>query len=159
MKPQITSRTAVVIDGILALLAADPGDTGDLVDVQIIDGPVVGLDGLQNDTIQVAPGDPNEPGAVTERIPQPGLGRHAYIERTEVTMLVTSYSGDTDMKLRRDRATALFNAVKRRVDANRVTDGAWENLFLGPQEAWHPVQSSMGATFAVAFTVIAESVG
>lgn len=158
MIPQITSRASLVIDGILALVAEDPGNTGDLDGVQIIDGPETAED-LLDDVIQVAPGDPERPGAITERIPQPSLGRHSYIERTEVTMIVSCYSGDTNMKARRDRATALFNAVKRRVDANRVRAGAWENLYLGPQEAWHPVQASNGATVAVGFTLIAESVG
>lgn len=155
MRPQITSRTPGVVDGLLALLRAD---TDNLEKVQILDGPPVGESSYEDDVVQVAPGDPGEAGILIERIPQPGLGRKSYVERTEVTILVSTFSGDTDMKARRDRATEVFNAIKALVDANLVAD-TWDALYLGPQEVWHQIQHGEGCTAYVGFTIVAESIG
>src|SRR5205085_3753064 len=77
MKPQKGSRTAGVIDGILALLRDDGGNPEEyaLAAVEVLDGPVIESGATKNDVVQVAPGDDGEPAVITQRIPQPGLGR------------------------------------------------------------------------------------
>lgn len=159
MKPQLGSRTGAVIDGIVALLqeVPDPPAENPFELVQIIDGPAVSEGAVEEDVIQVAPGDPGEPAAIVERIPQPGLGRQSYLERTEVTMLISCFKGDTDMKAARDRATEVFDAVKTRVDDSLTVGGLWDTLRLGEAEVWHQVQDENGCTVYVGYTLVAEA--
>jgi hypothetical protein len=175
MKPQQGTRVPLVVAGIVdAVLADDPDPDhvnapadgnaeyeGMVVDgrkVEVVDGPPVNGQATEDDVLAVAPGDPGEPGVIVDRIPQNGLGRVAYLERSEVTMLISCVAGDTDMTARRARAAAIFDAVKRRVDADQVHAGLWDRLYLGPQEVWHHDQSPDGAIVWVGFTVIAEAV-
>ncbi len=175
MKPQQGTRVPLVVGGIITMLGQpDPdmdhdnqptdGDTdfaGMVVDglkVEVLDGPPVNSQATEDDVVAVAPGDPGEPGIVVDRTPQNGLGRVSYLERTEVTMLISCVTGDTDMTARRARAAAIFDAVKRRVDADQVHEGLWDRLYLGPQEVWHHDQSADGAVVWVGFTVVAEAV-
>jgi hypothetical protein len=175
MKPQQGTRVPLVVAGIVAAVVADDPDTehvnepadgnaeyeGMVVDglkVEVIDGPPLSGQATEDDVLAVAPGDPGEPGVIVDRTPQNGLGRVSYLERTEVTMLISCFAGDTDIAARRARAAAIFDAVKRRVDADQVHAGLWDRLYLGPQEVWHHDQSPDGAIVWVGFTVIAEAV-
>lgn len=162
MKPQISSRVPAVLDGLITLIKADdpdPGQATALDDVQILDGPPVNTTAYEHDVVVVAPSDTGEPGVYVNRIPQASLGRATYLEEVEVTMLISCFGGDTTMKTRRDRATEIFNAVKRRVDANQVNAGAWDRLRLGPQEIWDQAQAETGAIVWIGFTIIATAVG
>lgn len=160
MRPQITARTPAVLDELLSLLQTAQADTGHpLAAVQILDGPPVSATAYEDDVVQVGAGDYTDAGVIVDRTPVPGLGRTAYAERVEVAMLVSCYSGATDMKALRDRASDVFNAIKVIVDEHQVVDGVWDRLLLGPQELWHQSQSGDGATSYVAFTVVAEAIG
>lgn len=154
MRPQQTTRVPAVLDGLLELFAAAP----DLAGVQVIDGPALSMDQIERDSISLAPGTPDEPGVFVTYAEESGLGRVSYVEQIEVKLGVVSFSGDSDMKARRDRVTELLDGIKNVVDANQVRDGAWDSLMLGPEAAWHPVQSAAGATCAVGITLVTTSV-
>lgn len=159
MKPQLGSRTGLVLDRIVALLREVPVAPAEdpFAAVQIIDGPAISEGAVQEDVIQVGPGDPGEPAVVVTRTPQPGLGRQAYRESGEVTMLISCFKGDTDMKAARDRAVEVFDAVKQRMD-DHLVDDAWDSLRLGDGEVWYQVQDENGCTVYVGFTLIADSI-
>lgn len=159
MKPQQGSHAAVVIDKLLEYLAAENEAGKSLAGVQILDGPAVADEDQEDDALWVAPGDPDSPGAFTQRTPEPALGRRAYRTRTEVVMLLTSYSGETDMQPRRERVVAMFNAVKAIVDDHQVETGCWDQLYMGADEQMTPAQSRRGAVCAIGFTIVAESTG
>lgn len=157
MRTQLPSRAPLVVDALIALFTPTEAPDEPLKDLQVIDGPLISESSLANDALLVAPGTPDEPGAVATLLPQSSLGRQTYLERVEVTMSLSCYSGDTAMSERRTRAAALFAAVKARVDGAQVREDVWERLYLGPQSAWYPVQTEQGAVMAVGFTLIAEA--
>jgi hypothetical protein len=160
MKPQLGSRTGVVVDRILTILRAVPADPdpNPFEKVEILDGPSISEGAYEQDVIQVGPGDPGEPAVVVQRRPEPGLGRQAYRESTEVTMLISCFNGDTNVKAVRDRAIEVFDAIKQRLDAHLVEPGAWDSLRLGEGEVWFQVQDENGCTVWVGFTLVAESI-
>jgi hypothetical protein len=154
MKPQLPSRLPAVIDALLALLAAaEP-----LAGVQILDGPPLRMADLEDDTIAVAPGFEFQPGAVSTFESQNALGRASYVERIEVGMTAASYSGEVNLKARRDRVAALLAAVKAVIDANQVRAGAWDGAELGPTIEWYPKQEESGTTVEVGFTLVFKAI-
>lgn len=160
MKPQLGSRIGVVTDKVVELLREVPDLPAEnpFEKVQILDGPAIATGAYEADVVQVGPGDPNEPAAIVQRTPQAGLGRQAYREDIELTMLISCFTGDTDMKQVRDRAIDVFDAVKERLDAHLVVEDVWDGLRLGDAEVWYQVQDDQGSTSYVGFTVIASSI-
>lgn len=154
MKPQLPTRVPQVVDGLLAILAEREA----LENVQVIDGPALSLDQVEYDSIAIAPGTPDLPGVMVTYTEQTGLGRTSYVEQVEVSVTLASYAGDTDMKARRDRVTALLAELQAALTANQVRENAWDAVAMGPEAVWHPVQSPQGATCAVGVTVVARSV-
>lgn len=161
MRPQLGSRAAAVIDT-LVTLCREPlveGEEYDLAGVTVLDGPPLGSgSSLADDVVSIAPGAADSPGAVVTRTPQPGLGRQSYAEAVEVAVVCSSWSGSTDMKARRERCVALFDAVKRRIDAHQVMPGVWDQVRLGDSEEWTPVQNDKGCVVYVGFTVVATAI-
>jgi hypothetical protein len=154
MKPQLPSRLPAVIDGLLELLkAAEP-----LEGVQILDGPPLRMTDLEDDTIAVAPGFEFQPGAVSTFESQNALGRASYVERIEVGMTAASYSGEVNLKTRRDRCAALLAAVKAVIDDNQVRAEAWDGAELGPTIEWYPKQEESGTTVEVGFTLVFKAI-
>lgn len=156
MKPQQRTRVPEVIDGLLAIIRERQLVVDD--EVQVLDGPALSLDQVEADTICVAPGTPELPGVMVTYAEQNGLGRTAYVEQVEVSVTLASYAGDSDMKARRDRVTALLGELQAALTENQVRADAWDAIAMGPEAVWHPVQSQQGATCAVGVTVIARSV-
>lgn len=154
MKPHLSTRAPAVVDGLLAIFAARTN----LAEVQILDGPVLSVDELEPDSIAVAPGTPDQPGFLSTFEPQTSLGRVTYVEQVEVTVAIASYSGETDMKPRRDRCAALLAELQAALVDNQTRDGAWDSVELGPEAVWHPVQSPQGATCAVGITIVARAI-
>lgn len=153
MKPQLPSRVPATIDRLLALLAAADSLEG----VQVLDGPALSMDQVEDDTICVAPGTPDAPGAFSTMAPQNGMGRAAYVEQVEVVVTIQSYGGDVEAKPRRDRVGELLAAVKGVIDEHQV-DEAWDNAMLGPEISWHFMVDERGATCAAGFTLVFRSV-
>lgn len=154
MKPHASTRVPAVLDGLIAILSAQ----ADLAGVQIVDGPVRGMVELEYDTIVIAPSSPESPGVAVTYERESNLGRVAYVEQVEATVFVSSFSGDEAMKPRRDRVLALCAAVQAALDANQTRADAWDSCEMGPEAAWHQVQSKDGATCTVGFTVVTRSV-
>lgn len=153
MKPQLPSRVPVVLDKLIELFDAAT------TDVQIIDGPPVGGEStLGADVLIIAHGTPDEPGVTTEMDLQTSLGRTSYVERVSTTVVISSYSGDTNMKARRDRAAVILAAVKDSLDDNQVVAAVWDKAYLGENMLWYPVQTTEGASCAVGFRVVTESI-
>lgn len=154
MSGQQPSRVTVVVDRLLELLRA----AAPLAGVQVLDGPALSMDQVENDSICVGPGTPDAPGVFTTVAEQPGLGPNVYVEQVEVVMAIQSYSGDVDAKPVRDRAAALLAGVKSVVDDHQVVDQVWDAAALGPEQSWHPMVGPSGATCAIGFTLVFRSV-
>lgn len=164
MRTRLPSRAPLVIDTLVALFApqasGDPdADPDPLTDLQVIDGPVLTEAGMADDCLLVAPGTPDEPGLVStmSRGEAPALGRQTYVERCEVTLILSCYSGSTDLAALRGRAAGYLAGIKDRLDAAQVNDPAWDRIYLGNQGAWYPVQTDRGAVVTVGFTVVTEA--
>ncbi len=154
MKPQLPSRLPAVIDGLLELLGA----AEDLEGVQVLDGPPLRMGDLENDTIAVAPGFEFQPGAVSTFESQNALGRVSYVERIEVGMTIASFSGEVDLKARRDRVAALLAAVKAVIDDNQLREDCWDAAELGTTIEWYPKQEESGTTVEVGFTLLFKAI-
>lgn len=153
MKPSLPTRVPQVIDGLLAIL----GDRAALADVQILDGPALSVDQLESDSIAVAPGTPDQPGIYVGYEEQTSLGRSSYVETVEVAIAIASYSGESDMKARRDRCTELLAELQATLVENQTRAEAWDSIAMGPEAVWHPVLAPSGATCAVGATVVARA--
>lgn len=158
MKPQQPSMVPAVVDAWLTLIRELTAVGEVLEGVQVIDGPPVMADNLKFDVVVIGRGTPEEPGMVSEIRRQEGLGRVSYVERVETTVIVSSYNGSSNMKARRDRAAELFASVKGVVDANQTREDCWDQAFLGPEVVWHPVQTEQGASCALGFLLVTESI-
>lgn len=158
MKTRLPSRAHLVVDALVALLTPDPEHPGDeLAGLQVIDGPVLNESNLANDALLIAPGTPDEPGLVANMVPTTSLGRQTYLERCEVTMVLSCYSGDTAMSPLRARAAAILGAIKTRAESQQSNGDAWERIYFGSQGAWFPVQTDTGAVVTVGFTLVTEA--
>lgn len=153
MQPQLTTRLPIVLDTFLGLLRAAVSLNG----VTVLDGPAANRGEVADDMIFVGPGNEDDPGAIVTSTPQSGL-RASYIEQIEISMSVSSYSGDTDMKARRDRVNEMLVVIQDLVNANQVLADVWDQAGFGTDALWHPVQHSEGATCGVGFTIIFRSI-
>lgn len=158
MKAPVGSLVKPTVDRLAALLRADPAPDG-LQDVQILYGPPAKNDQVSADVLQLAPGDFNDPGVTVTRRPEPSAGRLAYRHETEVLVWLATYTGETDMEKLVEHTAAIFDAVAKVVREHQVEDGYWDQLRLGDQESWSPVQSDQGATVVVLFTIVATAIG
>lgn len=152
MQPPVSTRVPKVLDALLALLRANATLTA--AGVSVVDGS---FGELENDMVYVGPGSEDQSGVTVAHQQQPGLG-NSYVESIEVLLSISSYSGDVDMKPRRDRVAELVAAVQDVVRTNRQRDGAWDDAMFGPDSEWTQVQNNDGAVCAVGFTVVLRSV-
>ena len=154
MRPHLPTRVPSVIDGLIALIGVHATFDG----VQVVDGPVRSMGELEDDSVVIAPATPDNPGTTVAYEAEPGLGRKAYVEIVEVSVVLTSFSGEENMKARRDRVTVLLGGLQDVLTQNQVREDAWDSIAMGPEAAWHQVQSEDGATCALGLTVVTRSV-
>lgn len=142
-----SSRTERVISDLLDLLpAAMPAG------VAVLDGDEPG--NHPDDTLMVAPADPNVAGAVATRGQDRGLG-NAMVEATEVVLLARAYAGDNDMRARRHRCSEILAGVEKLVQDYPRREQAWDRLEFGREIIWHPVYTEAGSNCFLGFSLVA----
>jgi hypothetical protein len=143
MKPPAGTRVGDVTDALLVSLATISG-------VNVVDGPNPKTLPL-NDTIEIGTGTisaRNEKAA--------GLGI-AYTENLTIPMRVWSFSGDYDMKSRRDRCVDLMDAVRALLTADVKLGGACDQALIGPSWAAIPYSDDTGVSYQIGFTITVKT--
>lgn len=152
MKPPLPSRVPLVAAKLIEL-AKEQLPAG----VEVIDGPNAGDDStLANDVMMIGHGTDTEPGFTSTFGQLPGLGG-GYVEEISVVCFISCYSGDEDMKARRERAGELLALVMEALDENVTVDDTWDHARLGDQMVWYPLHNGEGTSCAVGFTIVTKS--
>ena len=139
-----TSTIPACLDALVqAVRAALPG-------VQVIDGQPV--EELQPDVIMIGfTGQPST-AAITSTLTREVFARSPDREQYDIACLASSWRGETDPKVARDRAFALLDAVAGVLADDQTLGGVVLRARLSAQ-AVVPEQTTDGATCTVAFTV------
>jgi hypothetical protein len=143
-----TSTVPACLDALVnAVRVALPG-------VQIIDGqPTTQVEG---DVVCIGfTGQPGE-AAVTSTLTREVYARSPDREQYDIACLASSWRGDVDPKVVRDRAFELLDAVAGVLAADQTLSGAVLRARLSA-EAIAPEQTSEGAVCTVGFTVHADA--
>lgn len=147
-----TSAVPAAIDALLGILRAAPGLSG----VEVLDGPPVG-DQAEADYVIVG-WNPEDDQAADVQQDFAGAGARTRDEDFQLHCVVDTWSGDTEVKPRRDRAFALLAAVE---DALRATDAAPEAPTLNGTVLWahltagslQQANTAQGVRARISFTV------
>ena len=139
-----TSTIPACLDALVqAVQLALPG-------VQVIDGQPV--EELQPDVVMVGfTGQPGE-AAITSTLTREVFARSPDREQYDIACLASSWRGDVDPKVVRDRAFELVDAVAGVLAADQTLGGAVLRARLSA-ESVIPEQTTDGATCTVGFTV------
>lgn len=139
-----TSTIPACLDALVqAARSALPG-------VQVLDGQPA--EELQPDVVMIGfTGQPSE-AAITSTLTREVYARSPDREQYDIACLASSWRGDTDPKVVRDRAFELLDAVAGVLATDQTLGGAVLRARLSA-EAVVPEQTTDGATCTVAFTV------
>jgi hypothetical protein len=142
------SAIPAVLDALRAgLTVATPG-------VQILDGPPV--EEVQGDVIAIG-WDPDPDGAGVEATEAPA-GLSGSREEFDVLGAASSWTGDTDIKARRDRAFALVAAIRDELKRDPHVGGTCAQARLRVTD-YVPAQTTKGAVVTVTFRVSVVAFG
>jgi hypothetical protein len=151
-----TSSVPAAIDALLALLRAAP----ELADVQVLDGPPVGdLADADYVTVGWQPGA-DEGASLSQSFAY--AGARVREEDSVILGYVESWSGDTDMKARRDRAFELLGVVESVI---RASGGNPTAPTLGGVVQWaeftagslRQISSDQGLTAGIGWSVTCKA--
>lgn len=148
MRSQATSSLPAVIDALLVTWRAALAGAGDATEV--FDGPIGANTPAGGDVVVVGV---EPPTAAAEGQQEPhGLGNRLQEDFT-VHCRVSSLSGDTDMKARRDRAYAILAILTAVLKTNPTLGGVCDRVFLGRELTLWQGQITDGAVAEVAFDI------
>jgi hypothetical protein len=134
--------------------------TGALVfaGLQVIDGPILDLEDLANDAICIGAGNTSDPGFTSSFEVDTSLGRKAYTETVFINVTISArIVDDYDMRARRQRVKELLADLQGLLTDNRVNDGTWDDIGVGPEGVWHQVVTVRGAVCALGVLVEARA--
>lgn len=120
-----------------------------LTDVQVIDGPPV--TNIEPDVLCIgfSPEGVSVEGAVTPS----ALGGDSDEYEQTITCVASSWRGDNDVKVVRDRVCAMVAAFEDAIAADRSLGEVVTEARLGPAVAFDEAQASDGASASVEFSV------
>lgn len=149
MKPGIPTRVPAQIDKLLELFDAQ------LVDVKLYDGaPLQSPD--EPDVLVVAPSTTDQSGVEVEYVEQPGLGAR-YVEQSTIVCVVSSWSGDEDMRAARNRVHEIVGHIRAVLDANQVVEDCWDAVGFATAADWYLIPTETGSTAAFGFAIVCRS--
>ncbi len=146
----MTSIAPALLDALLAAFRAHPGLHG----VRVWDGPA--LPASDQDTLAVGgAGTERDDPEVTSVFTNGGLGQRA--EAVDVAIQVVSWTGDTDMRPRRERVYAIVTAVDAALGVDRTLGGLVARARLGDSVTLAQNQTESGAEAVLEFIIRAET--
>lgn len=147
MKAGTSSRVSAVIDGLVELL---PALMPNGCEVQEGDPPT----DPPPEALAIAPADPDTPGIVVRRGHDRALAGAPFVEEVEVALVGRSFTGDEDMKSRRQRCQLIVAGVEEFVRKYPNRTDAWDKVEMGPEMSWHPVFTTQGSNCFVGLSVV-----
>ncbi len=139
-----------VLDALLEVLRMHPGLRG----VRIWDGPP--LPSSEQDSLVVGGvGSERDDPEVTSTFTNAGLGQRA--ESVDVACQIFCWTGDTDMRPRRERAYSLLTAADDALAVDRTLGGLVARARLGDTVRLAQNQTESGAEAVLDFTIRAET--
>ncbi len=139
-----------VLDALLDAFRAHPGLRG----VHIWDGPA--LPSSEQDSLAVGGvGSERDDPEVTSTFTNAGLGRRA--ETIDVSCQILCWTGDTDMRPRRERAYVLLTAADGALAVDRTLGGIVARVRFGDTVTLAQNQTESGAEAVLDFTIRAET--
>lgn len=148
------SQAPAIVDALNDLVTDASAFSG----IQVVDGPILDLEQLEDDAVCIAAGTPAEPGFTSSFQEQNNLGRRSYIEVVTINVTVSARVLDnTDMRARRGRVRELLTDLQALLTANRVADGVWDDIGFGSEAAWHQVATTRGAVCVAGILIEARA--
>ncbi len=146
----MTSVAPALLDALIEAFRAHVGLRG----TRIWDGPA--LASSDQDTLSVGgAGTERDDPEVTSTFTNAGLGQRA--EGVDVAIQIVSWTGDTDMRPRRERVYAILTAVDGALAADRTLEGLVARVRLGDSVTLAQNQTESGAEAVLEFTIRAET--
>jgi hypothetical protein len=135
----VLSLVPAAIDGIVVLARRQAG-------VQVVDGPEVAWPEQEFIAVGLSPEDLSVP---MTRIP---VGLMSTSESADITCMVRSWTGDTDIRARRERAYQLLDRIQTDLDADPTLSGVcgWAQV---SGSIYLPAQTSRGCVVDIVFVV------
>lgn len=121
----------------------------DIPDCAVLDGPTPKRVVDKGSTFAVGVG---EAAITSSRQRMEGLAIR-YLETTQITCTVWSWSGGTELKRHRYRCEEILDALDTKLRTDVTLDGICDQVGFGPDFIWVPQVDSKGASYAVGFTV------
>lgn len=147
MQAGTSSRVNAVLDALHALLPPLLPNEFEVLEGEAPQSPA-------DEAVSIAPSDPDTPGVVVRRGKDPGLG-NAFVEEVEVAIVARSYTGDNDMKSRRERCQLVVAAVEELIRQHTKHEPAWDLIQMGNEMSWHPVYTEQGSNCFVGLSIVA----
>ncbi len=119
--------------------------------VRVWDGPP--LPSSEQDQLSI--GDAQDDPAVTSTLTGNSLGRR--VETVDVACRILCWTGDTNMRPRRQRAFALLTTVAEALSVDPSLGGLVTRARLGETTALAQTQTASGAEAVLEFTIRAET--
>ncbi len=146
----MSSVSPALLDALLAAFRAHSGLRG----VRVWDGPA--LPSSEQDTLSVGgAGTERDDPEVTSAFTNAGLGQRS--ESVDVAIQIVSWTGDTDMRPRRERVYAILTAVNAALGVDRALGGLVARVRLGDSVTLAQNQTESGAEAVLEFTIRAET--
>ncbi len=144
------SVAPAVLDALLAAFRAHPA----LLDVRVWDGPPP--PSSEQDQLSVGGvGTDRDDSAVASTFTSAGLGRRT--ETIDVSCRILCWTGDTEMRPRRERAYALLATTDGALAVDRTLGGLVARTRLGDTVTLAQNQTEDGAEAVLDFTIRAET--